>query len=1067
MPLIGARKVHGLRATNFGLHSWKARRFMLGYWGQIDMIKVGTVLNGKTRLFAGSGLAALSLAAFATPAYAQDADEPEIEEVDVVETEAPEAGNLIIVSGSRIARPNLDAASPITTVAADEILDGAEVSLGDALNDLPSLRSTFSQANSNRFIGTSGLNLLDLRGLGTNRTLVLINGRRQVGALPGDFRIDVNTIPAALLDRIDVITGGKSAIYGSEAVAGVVNFVLRDDFEGIEIDAQASITGRGDRDNQFISVAGGKNFADGRGNIAIVGEYARQTALFNTERDAQTGAFSGRRQFNRTTAGVGQNTFTFFQSGVRNGNITDGTNILGLSCQENDGDPTDSAALQDATCATDANGLVRNPQGALEEALYAFDNNGRLVRNIPQIDFRRAGSNNTLGGIGSTLSNTGQLAPGLDRYNVNMLAKYEFSDAFEVFAEAKYNRLDALQEGQPTFRFFDEVISYDNAFLNPDDAVFIRDTLAPAFTGGTGFFYSRFNVDLGGRSEVNERETYRIVGGVRGDFNSDWRYEIAANYSRLDTFLTSRNQIIEQNFTNAVDAVFDGTGNIVCAINADADTTNDDAACAPINLLGVGSPSQAAIDYVAFDATRDERAEQFVVSGFVSGDSSQLFELPGGPIGFSVGAEYREETSFSEFDELTQSGATFLNAIPTFDPPKFTEKSVFGELLVPLLADMPFVNELTFEGAARYSDYNTAADKVFTWNAGVIYSPVESLRLRGNFSKSVRVPNPGDLFSAPSQNFAFLADPCDTQNINTEGSNRIANCTSIGLGPDQNFINVPARAQSLSFLSGGNPLLAEEESESYTIGAVFEPVFLPGFAMTIDYYNISITNVIAAVGAQQVLENCFDADPSNFPNNNFCPSINPRGADGFFADPVLIGGSFNFAALETEGVDIDLRYTHNFDNGNRLSLRTLGTYVFRNIGFLDIANPDEPDRFQSELGDPTFAANFSADWEIGALTLNYDVRYVGRQLIQEFEDEFAFNGEPANNPLAYGQRYYGDVFYNDIRIDYEVNDQFTFFAGVDNALDELPPLGLSGAGADSAVYDNFGRTFFAGFSISR
>ncbi len=1022
------------------------------------------LIGSKVRLFTGAGVAALALSAFATPVAAQVVDEDEDEVEAVGETPAPPVSNssMIMVTGSRIARPNLDATSPITSVDAGQILNGGDVNLGDALNDLPALRSTFTQANSNRFIGTSGVNFLDLRGLGTNRTLTLINGRRQVGASPGDFRLDVNTIPNSLLERVDVITGGSSAVYGSEAVAGVVNFILRDDFEGIEIEGQSSITDRGDRDQQFISVTAGTNFADGRGNIAIAGEYSRSDALFFNERDDQTGAFSGRSQFNRNQRGNGPNTFAFFD-GVRNGNITDGTNILQINCRVVAGIPDPDS------CATDRNGLVvtgvrANGTPIIAGALYGFGADGRLVRNQPEIDLRRVGSNNTVGGIGSTLRNTGQFAPGLDRYNANLLAHYDFSDAFGVFLEAKYQRVDALQEGQPTFRFFDEFITFDNAFLNPDDAQFIQDELRP---GSTGFFYSRFNVDLGGRSEINERETYRIVGGVRGDFNDDWNYEIAVNYSRLDTFLTSRNQILTQNFENAVDAVFDGNGNLACRINTDADTGNDDAACTPINIFGVGSPSQAAIDYVSFDSTREEEAEQFVVSAFVSGDLSQAFELPGGPVAFAVGAEYRTETSFSAFDPITQSGATFLNQIPTFDPPKFEEKSVYGELRIPLLADQKFFNELTVEGAARYSDYNTAADKVFTWNAGAIYSPVQGLRLRGNFSRSIRVPNPADLFSPQSQNFAFIADPCDINNVNVGDPNRAVNCASIGLGPDAAFVNVPARAQSLAFLTGGNPLLQEEESESYTLGFVAQPLAVPGLAITFDYYNIKIENVIAAVGAQAVLDNCFDADPGNFPNNNFCPSINPRDNDGFFSDPVLIGGSFNFAALETEGLDLDISYRRTFDNGHAINLTGRGTYILRNVNFLDIANPDEPDRVQSELGDPTFAGVFGLTYDFGDVSIGYDLRYIGRQLIQEFEDEFAFNGNPPQDPNAFGQVFYGDVFYQDIRIDYDVNDEFTFFAGVDNLFDELPPLGLLGTGGNDGIYDNFGRNFFAGFRIRR
>ncbi|KEO90339.1 hypothetical protein EH31_09625 [Erythrobacter longus] len=1008
--------------------------------------------SSKLRLSAGS--LAVSVALAASPAFAQDAEQDQ-EEASVEDTVAEPQGS-IVVSGTRIKRPNLDSTVPITSVSADELLENSSVSLGDALNELPSLRSTFSQSNSNRFIGTSGLNLLDLRGLGTDRTLVLINGRRQVGALPGDFRIDVNTIPFELLERVDVITGGNSAIYGSEAVAGVVNFITARDFEGVSIRGQASVTDFGDRGQQFISVTAGQNFADGRGNIAVSAEYSNAEPLFNTDRDGQTGAFSGRDQFNRQSSDpIGPNTFGFF-NGVRNGNITDGTQILQISCN------TSTPARAAATCATDRDGAVVTAGGTQLGAIYGFLPNGRLARNQPDFDFRRFGNNNTIGGFGSTLTNTGQLAPGLDRYTVNVLGRYEVSPALEFFFEGKYNKLDALQEGQPTFRFGQEFVTLDNAFLNPEDAAFIDENFFP---GRGGFLYSRFNVDLGGRSEINERETYRIVGGARGSFNDDWSYEIAVNYGRLDTFLTSRNQILTENFANAVDAQFDANGNIVCGINNDADTTNDDAACVPINIFGVGSPSQAAIDYVNFDSTRDENAEQFVVSAFVSGDLSQLFELPGGPIGFAVGGEYRRETSFSEFDPITQSGATFLNIIPTFDPPAFTEKSVFGEVRIPLLADVPFFNELTVEGAARYSDYNTAADGVFTWNAGGVWSPVDGLRFRGNFSRSIRVPNPSDLFSPQSQNFAFIADPCDVLNL-PQGNfpaNRQANCATLGLGA--NFENTPARTQSLPFLTGGNPLLLEEESDSYTIGFVFEPNFIPGFAFTADYYNIEITNVIAGVGAQAVLNNCFDAPTASFPNNNFCPSINPRDADGFFADPVLIGGSFNFAALETEGIDFDIRYNRTFDNDSRLSLRAIATYVLRNVTFLDIANPDVPNRIRSELGDPSFAMTFSANYETGALNLGYDMRLVGRQLINTFESEFEFNGNPPTNPNSRGQVFYNEVFYHDVRAEYEIDERFTFYTGVDNLTNELPPLGLTGTGGDSGIFDVFGRTYYAGFRI--
>lgn len=997
---------------------------------------------------------ALSMAFVSGPAYAQEADAPE----DAVE-EAEEENVGIVVTGSRIRRPEVSSTVPVTSIAADEIIDNADLSIGDALNDLPALRSTFSQGNSNRFIGTSGLNLLDLRGLGTARTLVLVNGQRHITALPGDFIVDVNTIPFELLERIDVVTGGNSAIYGSDAVAGVVNFVLRDDYDGVRFTGQAGITDRGDRSNNFLGVIAGKNFADGRGNITATLEYAEASALFNSERDEFTGAFSGRTQFN---LGPGETSNPLF-TGVRNGNIFNSALISGITCPAT---LTIAQAALDPRCATDGDGLVLDLRPGVanpfEASRFTFDNNNRLLRDVPQVDLRPFGSNNTIGGNGSTLRETGQLAPELERITANILGKFEFSPAFEFYAEGKISLLDNIQEGQPSFRFNNSSIQIDNAFLDDGDRNFIFNTLLP---GAQSFAFTRFNIDLGGRSEINERDTYRIVAGLRGDFNDDWQYDISFNYGRLETSLISQNQLIPAQFNQAIDAVFADDGSIQCRINVDDDLTNDNAACVPLNVLGQFNATQAALDFVNFDSTREEFAEQIVVSGFLAGDSSQLFELPGGPVGFSIGGEYRRETANSDFDDFTQSGATFLNIIPEFAPPPFEVSEVFGELRIPLIANVPFFNELTFDGAARYSDYNTASDTTFAWNAGGVWSPFDGLRIRGNYSRSVRVPTPSDLFSPQSQNFAFIADPCDVANLpfGNNPANRAANCASLGI--PLNFENTPARTASLPFLTGGNPLLNEETSDSYTIGLVYQPNFIPGFTFTVDYYNITIDSVIAAVGANAVLSNCFDADPASFPNNAFCPSINPRDGDFFFDDPVLVGGAFNFAALEREGLDFIARYSRSFDNGDRLSLNFIGTYVLTSQNFLDIANPEIPNRIRSETGDPTFAANLNADYTTGDLTFGWDIRYIGRQTIGAFEARFPFNGTDPVNPNAFGVSFRPDVFYHDLRVDWRVADKYTFFAGVDNAFDRLPDFGEQATGGDTGIFDNFGRTFFAGFRL--
>ena len=354
----------------------------------------------KSRLLvAGS---AISLALFgAVPSFAQDAQpdaaNAQEEEAEAEETLEEGSGQPILVTGSRIARPTLQSAVPLTSVTIEDLTGTGELSLGDALNDLPSLRSTFSSGNSSRFIGTAGLSLLDLRGLGTDRTLVLVNGRRHVTSTPGDNGFDVNTVPTDLVERIDIVTGGNSAIYGSDAVAGVVNFIMKRDYDGVAVRAQGGLSSRGDRGTYFVSALAGQNFADGRGNVAISAEYTRQQPLYFNQRDALTGAASGRCQFQQTdlqgsaggevgfsaTDGIPDNTFL---CGIRNGTISDAGTVGGLSGGR----------------------------------FLRFDDFGNLFVDTPTQNFAGVGSGNTQGGFGSTLRNTGGLLAEVDRYAVNL-----------------------------------------------------------------------------------------------------------------------------------------------------------------------------------------------------------------------------------------------------------------------------------------------------------------------------------------------------------------------------------------------------------------------------------------------------------------------------------------------------------------------------------------------------------------------------------------------------------------------------------------------------------------------
>ncbi len=1027
-----------------------------------------------------AALFGLSLA-FAAPAYAQDEPTPPPTSTD--QDQADQGGQNVEVTGTRIRRPNIESNVPIVSVTADEIADG-DPSVGDALNDLPSLRSTFSQANSVRFIGTTGLNILDLRGLGTARTLVLVNGRRHITASPGDYLIDINTIPSDLIERIDVITGGSSAVYGSDAVAGVVNFVLRRDYDGIRLRGQGGISQQGDRAIEFVSLTAGRNFADDRGNIAINLEYVNAEALYFGDRPQLTGAYDGRCQFNANDfvtgepqSGDGVPDLQFF-CGVRNNAISNGSTITGnasaAQCQSSAFGPLGaSAATGAARCINPG-----TPQG--QPRTFRFSDAGLLLEDVPCYDFRPYASGNVISCPtsvvpGATLRNTGQITPGLDRYTANVLFHFDFSEAFRPFFEGKYVHIFSRQQGQPSFYSpLSGTIGLpnqhcDNAFLS-NQAFTALQGLGYCSAGRTAtqtIPFGRFNTDFGGRSELVTRDTYRFVAGIQGDFNEDWNYEISFNYGHVDIHQDELNDLIITDvngnlsgFSLAYDAVLVG-GVPTCRDPFTLATVP--APCVPINLFGYGSPSAAALNYVNTTSFVDQEASEYNVVAYVNGDLSQLFELPGGPVRFVIGGEFRRETAFLTADPLSAAGGTFFNAFADFDPPALEVWEGFGEVEIPLLRDLPFAQELTLTAAARYSDYNDAAGSAgstFSYNINGTWAPVRDIRFRANYSKSVRVPTLTDLFTVASQNFAFIADPCDVVNIGNGTTNRAGNCAADGV--PVGFVNTPARTQSTGFFSQGNPFLTEETGKSLTIGTVITPRWIPGLSLTVDYYRIRVDNLIAVLGAQVILNQCYDLPRPN----QFCDLLFPRNPDFTFANPALISGGVNFASFKADGVDMELSYRRTFENGHRLNFRAIATYVIRRDNFTSPTDPTFRDRILGEVGDPQWSANVNISYGIGPWDVRWSMNYIGRQTIGAYELYYGIDGRPAQNADSTAERWYPDQLYNAVRVSYRVNERFQFYTGIDNVFDVNPTIlrntfGSTGT-AGGTAWDYIGRYFYAG-----
>jgi outer membrane receptor protein involved in Fe transport len=1079
-------------------------------------------------LFASVGIAALAVSA---PAVAQDAADVE-DAVTTTEAEAEAAiSQNITVTGSRIRRPNLDSPVPITSIAAEDLIARGSLSIGDALAELPQLGSTFTQANSTRFIGTAGINRLDLRNLGTARTLVLVNGRRHITSSPGTYDVDTNTIPSDLLERVDIVTGGNSAVYGSDAIAGVVNFVMKTDFEGLRIRGQAGISDESDAASQFVSVTAGKNFVDGRLNISFAGEYANSDQLLNTERDSFTGAISGFPNFtttqpattynpaNRTTTPVPNRNFdripnTTLVSGLRfaqlNGNGMVQTVCPYLTNAQYDAQTAAERARHLQRLALSCSGTTTvdgrviptafTPTGGGINHFWSFNDTGtELIRSVPSADLRPVGGG-VIGGLGSTGLEGGQLLPELQRYAGNLFINFDVSPAFQPFLEAKYVRVDSIQgSNQATFAtgVLRSSFRIDNPFLTArarQQIIEINglDPNSAAVTGGTATFNSfRFNYDLGTRAEDHRRETYRVVLGASGDLSTtgSLRYEVAVNYGRTETFYDTGGNVNIAKYNNATDAARDANGNIVCRINL---VTVTDPNCAPLNPFGFGTASAAARDYVLAVASREQWAEQINATAFLSGDTEGFFKLPGGAIGFAVGAEYRSEDAFSAFDPLTVSGATFLNAIGAFDPPKQEVRELFGEVRLPILAGIPFAEELSIEGAVRMSDYNTADDLTWAYNGGIVWSPVRDIRFRASYGRAVRAPNIGDLFSTASETFLNgVVDPCNQTVIN-DNPNRARNCAAAGVpttlvvnGETRPWTNTPA--SGISGVQAGNPNLLPETSDSITVGAVFQPSFVPGLSFSVDYYDIKVKNVISAVGSQAIINQCYD-DPVTI-DNPFCaatfrrttsdPLTNQTFAgqrDRVIAGipnlnltqvgPSFLQAPFNFAQLRAKGIDFEVNYVTDLSDDVNISIRAVASHNLEREDFTFITDPARSTRLDGTLGVPKWEASLFTTLTFDAFDINYNARFVGKQAVNDWEVQFAHQGRAPTNPDATPFAFYPDILYHNLRFGAEPEGtDFRFYVGIDNVLDQLPPLPLTGTGAGSGIYPVQGRFFYAGATV--
>ena len=896
----------------------------------------------------------------------------------------------IVVTGSRIARPDYQAPNPIVSFDATSIQESGDTNLTNFLLRVPALsgsRDSTQTSGGNGTYGTfgqTGLNELNLRNLGTNRTLVLVNGRRHVAGEVNSAAVDINSIPTDLIERVDVLTGAVGAVYGADGVTGVVNFILKRDFEGISGRAQMGISRYGDAGNRFASLSAGKNFGGGRGNVTLSYEYNADDAVGNDARPYLTQA--QRQYLIPNTTGSGP------------------SNILVGDLRYGGESPVGVAFVGNQTF--DGYGHTYNP--GTPAAYYYTGGEGTGVAGFYQ----------------------GDLFPKVERHAINLLSHYDFSDAFKLSVEAKFVQNRTSSYGQIEGTYY-QPISINNPFVPQT----IRDSAIAQGTTVDGVFtpapitVSRDNPDYGRPGEQDLRRTYRGVIDAGGRLSDHATWDAYYEYGRTSVTIAKFGDRLAKQYTDALDAVLDPSGKIVCN-----PANNPGPGCVPISLFGGTAATAQQLAYFTDNNNVSTAAiTQQVASASVSGDFGQFFSLPGGPVKFAFGGEWRRESS--RFDP----NAKLVNAqYFQYDEPglvqasngHFDVKELFGELDVPILKDVPFAQVLSVGAAGRYSHYSTTGN-ANTWEFNGTWAPVRSITFRGSYGSSVRAPNIGELFQPSATNSAFFTDPCTPDQINNGTQYRKANCqtTLAAVGATSN-----PGLQTSNFVNGtasGNPNLRPEVARTWTAGVLLRPDFLRGFTASLDWYDINLKDAINTIDPNSLATLC--VDQQTVPNI-FCNQFTRAQGTGIITSYTV--SPLNVAKFHTAGLDVNVDYVLRTAKIGMFDLR----FVLGYLHTLDqVGIPGGPVinsvDTSAEPPRPQWTANFSPTWTIGQVTVNYNLRYAdGTRVYDRLSS--------AADPNIVAPQYFRDsaLWQHDVQVRFEVDKNFSFYAGVNNLTDQKPDV---------------------------
>lgn len=915
----------------------------------------------------------------------------------------------ISVTGSSIRRKDLVTPAPVAILDKATLDAAGLVTIGDVLQNLVT-QSNAINVNVNN--GGDGSTRVNLRGLGTPRTLVLLNGRRHVyGGTGADASVDLSAIPYAVIERVEVLKDGGSAIYGSDAIAGVVNIITRRGFSGVEATGFTATSQNGGGTIYDVSAVAGAKSA--RGNVLISAGFYRQSEVFAGERDYSS--------FDRVYDYESGEVTETGSSGIPETRITI-NRMSPTATQGND-------AWRQVLASTTSNQLVKDrATGQWRD----FNPNG--TSDIGTGDFYNYQPANYL------------VTP-QSRYNVFSTGDYDLGRGVRLFYEASYlnRQSDQLLAAEPFFQDSEGLVVSANSVYNP----FGRDF---GGTSSTGFLRRRME-ETGGRRFLQDIDTFRIVTGAAADISKDapifkgWTWDLSFNYGRTVGTETKRGLFQRSKFQAAIGPSFiDPTDGLAYCGTADSPISRD--TCVPLNLFGgAGSlndpEGQAALASLGYTGIARGYNEQMI---FGVNGNGELFELPfGGPVSLALGAQFRNEGGGYQPDPLTAKGDTTGNKGEPVEG-DFQVVEGYAELAAILLENMPAVEALEVSAAIRAFDYSTFGSD-FTWKFGGRWQIIPDIAVRGTVSTAFRAPSIGALYSGQSDSFPQVTDPCDTS-AGPRSPQAEANCTADGLPANFEDDRSQLRARV-----GGNPDLEPETANIFTAGVVLLPRFLKGFSLTLDYFNLSIDNSIQAAGAEVLLNNCYQNA-----NRSDCDKIQ-RNADGVIEN--IIDTTTNIGGAETAGIDITAAY--------RLNARDAGKFRFGvDLTWLQKYNEIQAGgRVVKGKGNydigvfPEWRWNASVLWNLGGWGAGLNARYIGG-----FKEcpEFNCNAEPEDPSMPVPSR---DVSANvtaDLFVSRAISSPIgrtTLTVGVNNFLDQAPAVIYDGSYGDSdSDYDFLGRFFY-------